>query len=806
MKTILQLFIALAFITSIHAQRNLKNSILGKIIDSKEAVPLEYANIVIFRTSDSLQITGTVTDKNGNFIIKSLRPDNYYARISFIGYESKYIDGLKINSRTNLDLGTIKLIPYQLNTDEVVISGNRSPVTYQIDKKIIDVSGQITALSGNAIDLLENVPSITVDIEGNVSLRGSTNFTVLIDGKPSILDGSEALEHIPATSIENIEIITNPSAKYNPEGTSGIINIISKRNKLQGISGISNLNGGDNGSYGGDVLLDYKNQLLDFSLGLDYNKRNRDMDSESNSWTSFNDNIFYNNSYGTNNRGRKSYSIKSALALNFSKKDVLTLKSRYGYRSRFMNSDLFYSQWNGSEIDKLDFMTVNDRLRDGTYYSLGLNYFHNFLSKNHTVSFDLIYQKRNSDEYTIYKQLDNLDNITEGQKQTEEGPSNRLEIKLDYELPLTKNSKFESGYNGSLNSSDDYSENLIFNTETSKFESNELYSTDVTYDRNVHSIYSIYSHNLNDKLGIQIGLRGEYTDRNIDLNSTHESFNINRWDYFPSGHFSYKFNPTNQLMASYTRRINRPRGWQLEPFLTWMDTYNVRKGNPDLKPEYIDSYELGYQTLFGKSVVSTELYYRKTNNKSEYIQFPYDENVTLRTVDNVGKSYAFGTELMFNFDLVNFWNVNLMGNLYNYKIKGSLDNLSFDRENFTWNTRLNNTIYLSKNTQIQVNLFYNSPTVSAQGDRKGYTMTNAAIKQNLFNRKLTLTLQVRDLFGTSKREMTTSSDDFYRYSYFAPDTPIVMFNLRFNFNNFNSKKRPGERAGSGFDVDGGEDF
>lgn len=261
-------------------------------------------------------------------------------------------------------------------------------------------------------------------------------------------------------------------------------------------------------------------------------------------------------------------------------------------------------------------------------------------------------------------------------------------------------------------------------------------------------------------------------------------------------------------MASYTRRIERPRGWQLEPFETWMDANNVRQGNPDLQPEYIDSYELGFQTFIGEIVFSNEIYYRVTHNKVErirsvYTNDPDNSDITYNSVENVGKDYALGSEFMFVLDPLEMWNINLMGNLYNYKIEGVLYDESFSRESFTWNTRLNNVLKISQGTSLQFNLSYNSSSVSSQGKREGFFSTDAAFKQELFNRKLSLTIQVRDIFSTAKYESTTQGPDFYSYNQFTRESPMVMLNLRYNFNNF---KQDSDRQRPDGETDNGEEF
>jgi outer membrane receptor protein involved in Fe transport len=306
-----------------------------------------------------------------------------------------------------------------------------------------------------------------------------------------------------------------------------------------------------------------------------------------------------------------------------------------------------------------------------------------------------------------------------------------------------------------------------------------------------------------DEFLIQAGLRMEYTYRLIEVPDNNEEFKINRWDFFPSVHSSYKFESGLQLMASYSRRIERPRGWALEPFDTWIDANNVRRGNPDLQPELIDSYEAGMQTYFGEVSLSTELYYRITRNKRERVRSIFEENVTLTTFENVGTDYSLGGEFLLNFNLFDFWNINLMGNLYHYKVEGVIYERDFSQTSFNWDTRFNNMFRIGKLTQLQLNLRYSSPTVSSQGERKGYFATDISVKQEIIENTLAVTLQVRDIFGTAKYEYTSAGRDFSTYTHSTRESPVVMLNLRYTFNNYKPER---ERRGENGDFDEGDDF
>ena len=777
------------------------NKITGTVVESSTNKPLEFANVVLFTVNDSAQVTGTVTNKAGFFELQRVRPGNYYIKISFIGFDEITLNEINITRGNSLDLGTMKLDLTSYGTNDVIVKGERAAISYEIDRKVINVSEQYTASSGSATDVLENVPSVTVDIEGNVSLRGSSNFTVLIDGRPTILDANDVLQQTPASSIENIEIITNPSAKYNPEGTAGIINIILKKNQNLGMSSVLELNGGLNDKYGAQGIFDLKNNDIEIMLGVDFSDRIFEMDNTQNSITTFQGNTTTINSNGAYNRGRNSYGFRGSFTWFANDLNTVTVGGRYGYSSSINNSNSATSETN-SLGSILNYSNITNRVREGDNFDVFTDYKLE-ISKGHELTAEAYYSKRNGDEETITELIDVNQNITTGQITTENGPGERARLKADYLLPLNENNRIEAGYQSEFNTSTDLIGFFEYNTVTNQYDYKSQFSNDTKYKRNIHSLYSMYRGQFG-ALGYQAGLRAELTDRLIELLNNTDEFSINRWDYFPTIHLSYKFENDNQIMGSYARRIDRPRGWYLEPFQTWTDANNIRIGNPSLKPEYIDSYDLGFQTLIGKTVFSIEGYYRVNHNKIERLRTVYSENVTLNTIENVGTDYSLGTETMINFDILPGWNVNLLGNLYNYKIEGEIENRDFSRESFTWNSRLNNIIKIAENTSLQVNGMYNSPSVSSQGRSEGFFMLNLAVRQTFFEKALTATLQIRDVLGSANWESTSEANNYYSYRKVSRESPIVMLNLKYNFNNFKQEREGRDGEGSGMGVE--DDF
>ncbi len=788
---------SMAFSKEINSVEGSKGALKGFVFDSNVNQPLEYATITIIRKEDNKIVNGTITDETGFFKMKDVDFGMYQIDIAFIGYKTKTIEKVAIKPDSKaVDLGQIYLEASVEILDETVIVADRPTMTYKIDKKVINVSQQHTSASGTAVEILENIPSITVDIDDNVSLRGSQSFTVLIDGKPSLLDPSDALNQMPASAIENIEIITNPSAKYDPDGAAGIINIILKKNKLQGMSGIVNTNYGSNNSFGGDFLLSFRKEKFNFYLGADYNKRVKDHTAKTENITTNNDTSYYVFSDGTFGREKASSGIRGGMDINLNALNSLSIGVRYGERSKDKFPDYVYSEWitTPTTTSPIDYYKNGGRpTSSGQYYSVDLNYVHKFMKKGHTLTGQFVYNYEDQEDtdVTELKDLDGTINV--GQISKEFEPETEYRIKLDYILPIDEKNKFEAGYQSRLSIGEGSNEIYLYNTLSENYDFISDFSHTFDSKRDIHSLYSLYSSKAGS-FGYQLGLRGEYTDREISMIGENQDYALNRMDFFPTIHASYDIKKDIQMMASYSRRIQRPSSWYLEPFITWTDTYNARQGNPDLNPEYVDSYELSFQKKFERNVLSIDGYYRITNNKIERVRALYEDydKAYLNTVENLGKDYSFGTEIMFAFDVAKWWHLDLLGNLYDYKIEGELNGLDFSEESFNWNARFNNTIKLAKSTRLQVNGMYNSPTVTAQGRREGFLMANLALKQDFFKNKMSATLQLRDVLNTAGHQVTSEGIDFYSYAEKSPYAPMFSIKLTYRINNYKpDKKRNG---------------
>ncbi|NLR90119.1 TonB-dependent receptor domain-containing protein [Flammeovirga agarivorans] len=806
-------FITFIIVSAAYANDPIKKGIiLGKVKEAGSNVPVEYATVSIFDQASHTLIGGTVTNLEGMFVVKNIPEGMFTVEISFIGFQKNIIDGVEIGKPNyKANLGEVELSTDAEVLDAVEVVGTQNSVTYDIDKKVVNVGTQFAAMSGTAVDILENIPSVTVDGDGNVSLRGSSGFTVLIDGRPSVLDASEALQQIPASTIENIELITNPSAKYDPDGTAGIINIITKKNKLEGVNGVANFNVGRYGRIGGDFLLNFRKKKWNYYIGANYNKRPGPGSYKSERRTTTNDTTSYVISDGERERTFEVMGIQAGAEYSISDNDFIKLSGRVGDFKMYggMDANFYeYQQIGGSDqpINETEYISSEYWQRGGLYYSANLAYQHKFKDKKgHTLDAMVDYGGRDMTESSINELYPKdasgviAENPASGQRSTEIGPGGRLRAKIDYTLPIGKTDKFEAGWQTRWNKSQDINEVYNYDVSTGDYVFAPDYSFTTNYTQTIHSLYGMYAGKVGN-FGYQGGLRAEYTGRNINLEGTEEDYPVDQWNVFPTIHLSYGLPKEDQLMLSYSRRIERPRGYYLEPFVTWQDAFNVRRGNPALLPENIDSFDFGYLKGLGeKATLSFDAYYRMTQNKIERVQSVWSEGVILHTYENVGTDYALGFELSLNYNPVKWWTIDLMGNLYDYRVEGELEGQSFDRQSLNWSSRFNNTFRLTKQTQLQINSRYTGPTVTAQGENEGYYMMTAALKHNMMKKKLTITASMNDVLGTAVRKSTSEGVGFNNYTEDFRYAQYFTMTFTYRLNNFKPSRRGPSGGGGGMD-------
>jgi len=773
-----------------------EGKIKGKVIDAETKTPMEYANIAVYRKSDAKLVSGCVSKATGDFEVDALPYGEYYVEAAFVGFEKLTIKNIKIlPSAQTFNMGTIELGVFRQQVGGVEVVYERNRVEYKIDKKVINVTNDINAAGGNAVTVLENTPSVDVDIDGNVSLRGSSSFTVLIDGRPSVLTGSDALKQIPSSAIQNIEIITNPSVKYDPDGMAGIINVVMKKNVLSGVNGIVNLNLGTGEKYGSDLMLNYKTKKYNVFLGANWNDNTDKGKQKSTRETYSNDSTTYLITNGSRNQSRGGKQLRAGFDYYLTDKTSVTVSSELGNYdfSSFGSGNLHNYQIPGI----LDVYSVqaNNSSRNGNYVTANASFLTKFDELGqHKLEGSFIYRNRDGlsnetiDEFNsdanYLKTNDYLSRVITNDNST----SNDYRMKLDYTLPLKNATKFEAGLQSRIEDENEDFNFKNYDPATGSFVNNPLYTSVMKYKEDIHSIYSTYTGNLK-AIQFVLGLRGEYNKRSIVhyKENVPYQYNLNRFDIFPSAHFSYNLANEGQLMASYSRRINRPDGRDLDPFPNYTNQYTIRQGNPDLKPEYTDSYEFSYMRKFNESFVSLEGFYRTTNDLMTHITQVTD-GISYINVDNLNHDHSLGGEIMGNINMTKWLLVNTSFSIYNYKMQGEVLGESIDKQSTNYTGRLNATVKFSANSRFQLTGFYRGPSVSAQGDQKGTVYTNLSYRQDFMKKKLTATLSMRDILGTMRQEGTSYGDNFKTTFKMTREPRVLMLTLSYKINNYKTDK------------------
>ncbi len=787
--------------------------IKGTIIDEKTGQPMEYANIAVYNTQDSTLVTGGITDEKGQFEITGMKYGEYYLEANFIGFDKTNIDDIILNkNKPSYNSGNIKLSPSAVEIGSVEVVADKAPVEFKLDKKVVNVSQMINAIGGTAVDVLENTPSVQVDIEGNVSLRGSSNFTVLIDGRPSVLSGSDALRQIPSSAIENIEIITNPSAKYEPDGTAGIINLVMKKNSMNGINGIVNVSAGTGDKYRGDFTLNYRTSKYNFFVGADWRDETNGGGMSSLRESYSNDTTTYLDISGDRNFIRQGHTFKSGLELYLSQKTTLSVSGELGKSGNERNEGGKTRSWSvPASID--DYFAVTEEIseRDNDFYSGRLNFQHKFNNEGHRIEAMAYYSNEDGtdaeeeSEILADENYIRTDQYLDRVKTLETEDEKEFRFKLDYTYPFSEDGRFEAGMQSRIDKEIEGTQFLDYDQPSDTWTENPVYSSTTDFKRGIHAVYSTFANKLG---GIQymLGLRGELTLRDILNTNASESASLHRFDLFPTLHLSYQLLETNEFMASYSRRIDRPHGRDLDPSPNYYNRYTIRYGNPDLKPEYTDSYEVGYMKRFGRSFVSLDAFHRITNNKIENFEELGEDGIYYMYSDNFDKDYSTGLELTGNVNFTKWLLVNASVSMFNYRITGDINGESIDRESTNWNGRMNTTFKFAQNSRLQLQGFFRGPSVSAQGETKSMIFTNVSYRHEFWDNKISATLSVRDPLGTAKFERESYGQDFKSWFEWRREPRVVMLTLSYKINNFKEDRGNNNGGGGneGMDMGGGE--
>lgn len=811
-----------------------KAKVTGKVVEKISKQPLEYATVTFFLPNNPKPMAGGITDSKGEFSI-DVTPGTYNIQAEFISFQINELKSKSITGATNL--GTIELAEDAMQLNEVIVRAENTTVEIKLDKKVYNVGNDLLVKGGTVSDVLDNIPSVTVDSDGTIALRGNENVRVLIDGRPSnAINISEALRLIPADAIDKVEVVTNPSARYDSEGGGGLLNIILKKGKNQGTNGTIIANAGDPETYGLSGNINYKTEEINLFTTTGYNYRTNPGNAVTN--TEYLDvnglPTSYTNERRTNDRLNKGYNSNFGMDWYLDKSTTWTNSINLRKYDGSNPETVYFDNYD----QNYDFLSASKRFNDQRSNSTNFEYATNFVKKfkkdGHKLTVDAAFsQNRDNDTSQINDGLETTDNK---QKQ------GRNTVQANYVLPLGKESKsqFEAGYKGDFNTlHTDYKVNT-FNTNTGLYEPNTFYTNILEYKEKINAVYTQFGTKIN-KFSVLLGMRYEHS--NIDINQYITSdFNNKQYGFLsPSAFLTYEVSDNSNVSLSYSRRISRPRGRMINPFSNYSSNINIFQGNPDLDPAISDAFDIGFLKKWDKVTLSTSMYLNHTKSSFEFIRkesgdFVITPNggeddindqgevitvvdgpdlitpVLLTTPINLATEYRFGFEFTLNYNPFKWWKLNSNFNFYQIDKTGSytytdfqnqIVTQNFDNTAYSWFTRVTSKVNLPYKIDWQTNLTYNGPQQSVQSKSRGQFGANLGFSKDILKDKATIALNVQDVFNSRKRIYETELAR--QNSYSEMQWRVRSVNVSFTYR-FNKKKTDREKPVRGGDDGGMDDF
>lgn len=833
-----------------------QGKITGRVYDAKSGEAIEYAQVTLHKISDTSLVTGAATLQNGSFAIDKVPYGSYLMRVSFMGYKTyMHATVVKLSEQhPTLNVGKIQISPTATMLEAAEVVAERSMVEYQLDKRVINVDKNIVSGGGTASDVLEQVPSVSIDNDGNVSLRGSSNVKVLINGRPSELLGNDIatlLEQIPASTVENVEVITNPSAKYDPEGMSGIINIKlkDKSHGALGFNGIATLNVGSPLPFSipdplpafiptgnGSLNINYTTKKYNIFFNLDGGARQRGMHSQSVITRKRNNIPWSSDSSETYSvRGGRNASMKvgAEYYIDSSSSILFSYQLRGGIRGResmMFSNDLLNSNYllaYCGPIGLLDYMQTDTNSSRSVNNTFNLSYVKRFAKNGQEFTADATFSMRHVLGSGIQEQSYSIpashfanwylrESMSENHHQS-------LNLKFNYVHPFAEVWKLETGYEGRLDWPDQNAEyyRTEYDAMMNKFHYfDSISSTHFDYNQQVHAAYATVGGKINDKLSAQAGMRVEYSYLlGYDVNhpatdSVHKSY----WQPYPTLHLSYEIDKHNSMQLSYSRRVRRPHMWDLNPYLEVREGQELGFGNPNLDPEFTNAYELSYNLSLDKWNIYTCAYYRQTNNMMTRYGFVWDSASQQRyswwmpyndqydgywasTWQNLDRGYNYGLEFIVDYQVFKWWKVNMSVNLYQSVIEGTqlLDNTT--QSAFQASGKFSSYMMLPKDWTIQLSGQYWAPWLDLQTQMYSNYWCDLAVKKDVLKKQGTINLRIGDVLHTSRFGHETFNNQLDRVVKGRRLGPVFTIGFSYKINN-GLKTKPAEQQDSG--DDGGE--
>ena len=760
--------------------------IYGSIRDAETNQPVSFASVAVMLVRDSSLVGGVQSNEKGNFLIDEIPFGKVILKISFIGYANTFSDIITINPQnTEVDAGVIKVHSSSVNLKTVTVSGEKSEVVNSIDRKVYNMDKNIVNTGGTVTEVLQNIPSVSVDIDGKVSLRGNENVTILIDGKPSgILGGDRkaVLQQIPAGAVEQIEVITNPSAKYDATGMSGIINIKTKKEKMKGMNGNISVGAGTHDKYNLSVGGNNRTPRTNLYFSYNYRHESRDITGENTQYNFFpgvSPYYYHSATDGTNMSDVHSGKLGSDFYIN--KYNTLSLSAGLTTRNEEHPEEISYLFYYPDNTAFNSFTRDNTEDSKNLTYDINSDYKKTWSNSDRMLTASISYsQNKRNDDNTYMSSLNDLGEIPFQINKNENTYQNIL-AQADLVQPFKNGGKLETGVKSSNRFLDNILDYSDYNSVSHSYDYNSLLSDHFIYNEQIAAAYAMYTGKVK-KFEYNAGLRAEETISRIDSRTMNQVFDNDYLSLFPSAFLKYTLNTKNEFQISYSRRVNRPESRALNPFVDYSDSLNIRKGNPFLKPEFVHSMELAYSKYLNALTISTTVYYRRTDDMiSRNRTVDAMTGIATMTTLNFSSAENTGAELILRYNFDKLGSIMTSFNVFQNKVNGTNVNSEYQTNTTQWNGRFNANMRVAKNTSIQLTANYMAPMKTVSGEIKGMSGVDAGLKQDFWSGKGSLSLNVSDIFKTRKFQMLNTGEYYVMNGWRSRESRVAMLNFTYKF-------------------------
>jgi outer membrane receptor protein involved in Fe transport len=764
------------------SQRADGGKLVGKIVESPNNAGVSFATVALLVTKDSSLANGVVADENGVFTIANVTPGNYILRVTNMGYQTLYRPNVSVATEANLlDLGTLTMLPEAKKLNEVIVRGEKSMIVDDIDKKIVNIGKDMLATSNNVSDLLEKVPAVSLDENGNPQVRGKGNVVVLIDGKPSNLYGSDLptiLQSFPANLIERIDVMTTPSAKYEGEGASGVIDIITKKTKIRGTNGGARLSIGTKNNNSASGNISYK--AGKFGLNAFGSGQTRAMTWER---TLNRDNLASDmptHLQQTGTGGNKGKGLFGRVGVNYDINDKNSLEAGVNYSrdNNRNNSNILNETSLQTGLVTETFRRLNNSKGNGDNVNFNLDYRLKFSEKDHQLNFNSSYSLGGSDGESYFNQESEIDSLLRNQQNLRNNNRHSLFLNTDYTWPITSKSTLEVGLRSRTSANDNVNAFYNLDRETNAYVFDNNISNIFGYKDATYTGFMTFSQKT-DLWGVRAGLR--VTDYNQDINqiSLNRDFSVHFLTLVPSFALTRKLGESSQIKLNYSRRVQRPEADWLNPYTDVSDPRNVKTGNPNLRPEFTHKAEMGYSNYEANGGWGPSLFMDYSNNAITQIRTINEAGISLTRYDNVGREFSYGFETDFSQKFGDVLKINGSGRVFRSEVVSALANI--DNRTWSYSGNLNAFITLPADFRASAYVNYEGPRAIAQGTRDGVFIANMGIRKDLLEKKATISFNVQDIFLSRNYKSQLNTSSYAQSSLWHQTNRLVNVTFQYRF-------------------------